>query len=393
MIGKFAKSLLLVLILSLAVPATALAAPEQPAEKIRLVGEITAVSPGENWFDLRTREGEVERIFVTEDTKFRSRDGEIQGVGDLEAGMMALVFAAANPGGHLTALMVAAGKPGDASNLMRAAGMITAIGDRTFTIRSREGQELTFAVGERTRFRSRDGSVQSFEDLKTGMGALVIATKGDGDLPLALLVAAGKPKDHPDRFRFAGEITRVTPGQNSFELKTREGEVKTIQVSDRTRFRSRDGSIQSIHDLKQGMLALVAGVKSEEGDLMALLVAAGDPKDRPRPPKTDVRAAGQIVDLGHRSFSLKTRDGRTLTFLVTESTAFRSRDGSVKSFEDLKVGMLAIVGAEESEDGHLVAVWVGVGKARRDRPGQEPPDRGLRPPLQERPLRGEGDSP
>ena len=395
MISRLSKALLLVLILSLTIPVAALAAEEGPREKVRLVGEITSVSPGERWFGLRTRQGDEVRVFVNEDTKYRSREGEIQGIGDLEAGMKALVVGVRNPGGHLTALVVAAGKPGDLPNLMRVAGIIQSIGDRTFSLKTRTGEEVTFAVGERTKFRSRDGSVQSFADLQAGMGALVLAAKGEDELPMALVVAAGNPEDRPERFRLMGEITRVMPDQSAFQLKTREGELKTVQVSERTRFRSRDGSIQGLEDLEVGMLALAAGVKGEDGALNALLVAAGKAEDRPKPPKTDVRAAGRIVDIGGRSFSLKTRSGETMTFAVTEATIFKSRDGSVSSFEDLEVGMVAIVGAKRSADGGLVAVWVGAGKRRAERPQRpagERPDLGIRPPLDGRPMGGEGDS-
>ncbi|MEK7683125.1 MAG: DUF5666 domain-containing protein, partial [Chloroflexota bacterium] len=112
--------------------------------------------------------------------------------------------------------------------------------------------------------------------------ALVVGIRQDGALQ-ALLVAVGEPKDRPEILKFKGEITGIVPGQGTFTLMTREGEELEFQTSERTKFRSRDGSVQDIHDLKKGMLALVGAIEQEDGTLLALVVGVGNPEDRPRP--------------------------------------------------------------------------------------------------------------
>jgi hypothetical protein len=210
------------------------------------------------------------------------------------------------------------------------------------------------------------------------IGTMRIATVG---LTVVSLLApstalAEEERPRPERFRYAGEITGVVPGQGTFTLLTRAGEELEFQTSDRTHYRSPDGSVQDIHDLKKGMKALVAGIKQEDG-LLALLVAAGNPEDRPDRPPVDLRAAGRVESVGDRSFTLRTRAGESLTFTVTEETHFKG----IGSFDELEVGMFAAVGAVKRND-QLVAVWVAAREAPEDRPrpDRNPEDRPDRRP-------------
>ncbi len=255
---------------------------------------------------------------------------------------------------------------------LRFVGEITDVvpGQGTFTLHTRAGEDLEFQTNERTRFRSPDGSVKDIHDLKKGMMALVVAIRAEDGLQ-ALVVAAGKPRERPERVRVIGEITGVVPGQGTFTLLSQAGEEFEFTTSDRTRFRSRDGSIEDIHDLEKGMHAIVAAIETEQGDLLALLVAAGHPEDLP---SVDVRALGKIAQIDDRSFVLETRDGR-MTFQVTDKTVFRG----VGSFDELEVGMIAAVGANETDDG-MAAVFVAARAAPADRPSRDPSDRPNRKP-------------
>lgn len=257
-------------------------------------------------------------------------------------------------------------------------------GQGTFTLITRQGTEITFATSDVTEFKSPEGKIEDIHDLKKGMKALVVGKETDGELPLALLVAARNPDDRPDRFRMAGEITGVDPGQQTLTIKPREGEEVTFQTNDRTQFKSREGSINGLEDLKQGMFAAMVAIKQEEGLPLALLVAAGHPEDRPDRPQVDVRAAGQIVDIANASFTIQQRDGGRMTFGVGDNTKFKSRDGSIQGLDDLEVGMVAAVGAIKNEDGSLSAAWVAAGNPQHDRPN---PDRGPNRNPEERPSR------
>jgi len=332
MLGKTGKALLMVLALSLIVTGVAYAEEATPESRFKVAGTITSVDPSAATFGLQSRGGESYVFYVTPETRFVSRDGSINSLADLEPQMAAVVVAIRNDAGRLQA-----------------------------------------QTNERTRFRSRDGSIQGLADVEVGMLALIVAVEVDGGFPLAVGVAAAHQDDvKPEPFRVNGEITRVIPGQQTFILTTTEGREYTFLVSERTRFRSRDGSIQDIHDLKQGMLAIVVAVESNDGGFLALTVAAGNPGGG----QTNVRAAGRIVGLGNRSITLQTKDGSSMTFSVDGSTAYRSRDGSIQGFEDLRVGMAAAIGAKEIGNGQLKATWVAAGlpQSQNDAaPSERPP--------------------
>jgi hypothetical protein len=252
---------------------------------------------------------------------------------------------------------------------IRVRGEITSVevSAGRFGLHTARGEDLEFYVNEDTVFFSPEGEGSTLEDLEAGMVAGVAASKRDDGSLLALRVAAA---DKEDTLRVIGEITGVVPGQGTFTLESRDGSSYEFHTGDRTRFVSRDGTVKSIHDLKKGMHAAVLAVRRDTG-WFALHVAVGEPKDRPA---ADVRAAGEILSVGSSIFTLHTRDGRTLVFQVTDTTRFKSRDGSVDGLEDLEAGMLAIVAAEDN-NGTLTALWVGVGKPKAERDGAAAPAR------------------
>ena len=362
-----------VLAVSLLLPGAVFAqeeAPERPESGIRAAGEISSVVPGQGTFTLMTRRGEELRFQTNEDTKFRSPNGSIEDIHDLKKGMKALVVAAEQANGSLLALMVAAGHPEDLPDGRQIGGVIEAVNPdaQSFTLKPREGDSIRIKTGERTRYRGE--GIDGFDDLELGMHARVVAIEQDeGDL-MALLVAAARPKDRPDVIKLGGEIIGVVPGQGTFTLINREGEEFQLTTSERTKFHSRDGSVQDIHDLKKGMRALVGAVRHDDGQLVAMVVAVGNPEDRP---KLDVKAAGEVVAKGASSFTIQTRNGERLSFSVNENTHYVGIDG----FGELEVGKMAAVGANDT-DGGLLALFVGA-RNPEDRPEGGPDRRGPGP--------------
>jgi len=244
----------------------------------------------------------------------------------------------------------------------RAAGEITGVvpGQGTFSLVTREGRELGFQTNDETKFRSPNGTVESIHDLKKGMKALVVAAEQDDGTLLALMVAAGNPDDLPDGRRLGGVIEAVSLEAQSFTLKPRDGDAVRIEVGDRTKYRGE--GVEALGDLEAGMHARVVVVEQDGGGLMALLVAAGQPKDRPDRPELDVKVAGEVVEKGDGSFVLQTRDSERISFTVNEDTQYKGIGG----LGELEVGMMAAVGANETDHG-LLAVFVGA-RNPEDRP-------------------------
>jgi hypothetical protein len=382
MVGKLFKTGLLVVVLSTMFVGAVYAEEEIHPPTIRVIGEITSVSLDSSSFNFHTRNGEDLRFQVVDRTKFRSRDGSIENLGDLKPGMFALVIATRTEGDDLLALMVAVGDPSDRPAMFRASGSILSVdvANSTLSIETSRGEQIRFAVSDRTRFKSRDGSVTGLADLEPGMPVTIAGIRTDDGTPLALVVVAGQLHDRPEKIEVVGEITNVIPGQSTFDIHTVKGADLTFMVVERTTFRSPDGTLEDIHDLKAGMLAHIVGVKGEDGSLIALVVAAGERDDLPGGDHFDVRAAGKIIEIGDRTFTLQTAKQGTLTFTVDGSTKYKSRGGFVENFEDLELGMFAVVGAKELGAGQLKAVIVGVGQPAHDRdPGSQDRPRDARP--------------
>ncbi len=363
MTGKLSTAIVMVVLLSMITTGVVLADEQVEQQRVRFIGEITEVDLDSSSFALHSIAGKNLRFAVGEQTVFRSRDGSIQGLSDLSVGMKALVSAIRDSEGDLLAVIVAASEANDLPEIKRSAGTITTVNaeESSFVLHTNQGQLQEYAVGSRTRYRSRDGSVQSLSDIEPGMAAVVVSLDREDQIPLALLIGVARSDERPKRFTVIGEIIDVVPGQGTFDLETRNGRMLSFSVTERTKFRSRDGSIEDIHDLKKGMHAIVVGVWGSEGTIFALGVAAVDPDDINDLPKFDLRALGRITSIGDQTFTIETRNQGSLTFSVDGSTRYISRRGNVESLEDLQIGMIAAVGAKELGNGDLKAILVGVG--------------------------------
>lgn len=332
-----------------------------PDNRFKVQGEIAGVDEAGSNFTLQTKEGRTLLLMVTDRTRFASRDGSVQGLEDLEVGMLAIVVGLKGEDGSLVALGVGVRTKLDPANRFSFTGEITQVdmSNGTFGLTPKNGQEVTIQVTERTRFKSRDGSIQGLEDLRVGMVALAAGIKTEEGSYPALLVVAGEKGDLPwNRVRVFGEISQVIPGQNTFAVESRKGEEVSFLVTERTKFRSQDGSVEDIHDLKKGMLSLVVAVRHEGGDLEALVVMVTQPGNHPPGQGADVWLGGRIVLIGDHSFTLQTNRGREVVISVDGSTSYRSWNGTVDGFEDLEVGMSAVVGARTIGADQLKGVWV-----------------------------------
>lgn len=248
----------------------------------------------------------------------------------------------------------------------RVAGEIAGVdaAGGSFELSTLRGELLTIATDQDTHFRSVDGSVQSINDLAPGMKAFAVGLISSDGTYLARQVGAGAEGTVRQRLvRERGEIVSVVPGQSTFKLQSGNGDQTQFQVSQRTRFLSRDQSVTDIHDLKKGMQARVAALAHEDGTLEAIVVAvAPDNADRPGT-NVDVRKAGRIVELGDRTLVVQTFEGEQVSFAVNDQTVYRSVQNRIQGFGDLQTGMLVAVGAKE-DGSSLTAVWVAAGRPR-----------------------------
>jgi hypothetical protein len=375
MLRKFSTIITLVLALTMVSSSVALAEEQGPEERVRLRGQISSINLNSQMFTLTTGDDDEVRVQVSESTQFRSPGGQIQGIEDLEVGMGTLVAGIQHGQGLVEAAWVAAANlDEERPEIRRVQGEITRIdlGAQTFTLTTAEGQAVSFQTSERTRFKGPQSSIQGLEDLEVGMRAMVGAIDIEGELPLALVVVAARTEDIPDNgFRLQGVISSIVPGQGTFTVETSSGESIEILTSDRTRFRSRDGSVEDIHDLQRDMRVGVGGVVQEDGSHLALVVIAGSGSGGPggnQPGRPNVsRFGGHIISVGGSSFTIEKQDGSQVTVSINDETIFKSRDGSINGISDLQVGMIALIGAQTTSEGGTLAVWVGAGMPDTDR--------------------------
>jgi hypothetical protein len=168
--------------------------PEDLPETHRVKGLITSMD--DSAVTLETEEGRTWTFAVVERTSFRGEG--IDGLEDLEIGMQALIVGAETEEHGLIALLIAAGfrdeRPGRPSVDVRVVGTLVNLGDNSFTVETRDGNQVGFHVDETTVYLSRDGQVTSFADLETGMIVAVGGKETDGGI-LALYIGAMDPSD------------------------------------------------------------------------------------------------------------------------------------------------------------------------------------------------------
>ena len=152
-------------------------------------GKVVSVDLEAGRFTLLTRQDEEREIEVDGDTVFTSRENTIQGLEDLDVGMVAVVRGVPQDDGSILAKRVAAGSKEDLPDFeVKAGGRVTVVGTDFFTIQDRDGETIRFIMNEDTRIRSRGGAFQGHRDLRVGMVVLVGGEVGEDGENLARLV-------------------------------------------------------------------------------------------------------------------------------------------------------------------------------------------------------------
>jgi hypothetical protein len=140
-----------------------------------------------------TRGESSESFLVTLSTRYASRDGEVQGLEDLEIGMvLTVVFDPSTDPFEAKAVLA----PDEAIlSLERTGGEVTTVSTDSLTIDA-DGVSLTFSVDENTRIRGR--GVNELSDLSAGMRVILLYEElPDGSLLAKAILCGPRPEGGP----------------------------------------------------------------------------------------------------------------------------------------------------------------------------------------------------
>ena len=153
--------------------ASIVATAEHPLREYKH-GSVKAIYIGRDAFSIEKRQGESETILVDENTVYHGWGGTINGLADLEKGMVVgAVVSHTAEGDHMARRVLVANPENLPDFEVKAAGRVTGIRVDSFTIQNPGGNDYTFLVDELTRFRDLEGTAYRFADLREGLPILV----------------------------------------------------------------------------------------------------------------------------------------------------------------------------------------------------------------------------
>ncbi len=208
----------------------------------------------------------------------------------------------------------------------RALGQVTGIQDNAFTMKLRDGKEITVNVTDQTKFHKAGSGEASFSDLQVGNWVMVAGRHENGENEARLVVILPEGFDPNAIHHAIGKVKSADA--HTLTITTRRGDELTVQITDKTRFRGIGGE----SDLKPEMQVRVAYLQKANETPTAVLIAV---------PKPRQGAAGKVTAVGENSISIKPRRGGEITFTLAENTCIRSPQGNPLSLSDVHTGDFA----------------------------------------------------
>lgn len=159
----------------------------------RNTGIVSQVDLDAGRLTLDTRKGGTVEFSVDENTRFRGMQSEIENLGDIQPGMVALLVSHPGADGNELAVAIAAGERENLPHFdLKVIGQVSQVNATTFVIQSRAGEQYTLQVDDATRFRSRGGRVSGLDELEEGMRVVVGAQETDTGDYLAKVILVGQ---------------------------------------------------------------------------------------------------------------------------------------------------------------------------------------------------------
>ncbi|MBN1580947.1 MAG: hypothetical protein JXA89_09620 [Anaerolineae bacterium] len=161
-----------------------------PGRRLRGLGRVTAV--GADSLTVEIRNGEAHTILIDADTKFRIKDVEDATLADIQVGDVVAGAVVKQEDGTLLAKLVVVVPP--KGERVRGLGKVTAVGQNSLTVETRNGKTHTILVDAGTKFRIKDVEEPTLADVQVGDVVAGVVVKQDDDTLLAKLVAVMPPR-------------------------------------------------------------------------------------------------------------------------------------------------------------------------------------------------------
>ena len=335
--------------------------PHMPPWKTRRLNTGEIVEIREDQITIEKRDGGQYTYLVNDHTRFRQPDVETPDFSRLSIGDRVLIYGKFNEDGLIARLIITL--PEDFHPMrwfnLRLRGEIIDLDldSKTITILVKSGEEIDILVNEQTRFF---GQASNITDLDIGWKVAVAGREQGGGLNLSRVIAA---VEFERRIRRIGIVSDIDTAVGEIRVTTRSGDEMSFLISEKTKFHSSEGEIESISDIEPDMVIIVNAVYNGVGAYTANHLVLGYPEDMPN---YDLKKAGHITQVDSNSFIIEDRSGDLLTFQVDQGTEYRSRGITVQGIEDMEKGMFLLVGGDE-EDGINIARLVIIIQSLKER--------------------------
>ena len=309
------------------------------------IGKVTGI--GASDFTIEGLNGETLQITVTEETVFRTRQGEEPADAAFEDLVVGQYVGVAmqngsenNPKARLVVFLPEDFDPAEFKPI-RAAGKVTLLSEAGgfFEMETRKGETLQISVDENTRYT---GSADSLADLAEGTLVGVLAVEQEDGTLLAKAVAAKQP-----RLPLAethGTITALT--SDSLTIEDRNGQAHTFTVTENTIYKDRTGEVNGLNDLETGMIVIVAHLRETEVNEAKAVLVADKALLRLE------RVQGVIKSVNQNNLTLEV-NGEVMHLTIDDHT--RVKGVNISSIDDLEKDMRVLVLYQEDENGKLTA--------------------------------------
>jgi hypothetical protein len=226
---------------------------------------------------------------------------------------------------------------------------ITRIAGSNVELKTDDGWTRTITVSVDAKIQ-KDGAAAKLADLKVGdRVALRQKRNPDGTYTIVALIVPVPV--------LAGTVTAV--GSDSLTLKSRDGSIRTIDLTGTTTFKL-GGADGKKSDVKAGSIVVVTGSEGTGNAFTATTVRIQVRLDR---------VAGEVTATTKDSITVKQRDGSTVTLKIGAGTKFAVRGAASPGLADIAVGMKVSAVGVRNADGSLSASLV---QGRAPKPAATP---------------------